>query len=184
VHAASRACGHTLPIVLLSANPDTTLSDADRSLFGAILVKTSGLSALDAALGRLLPATARHTAAPSPMRLEKYDFTALDSLAAQGVDVDGLLRDWQRSMEDDLADLAQRRASGDDPGTRRALHKIAGALGIVGNRGLMTALQHANAGAERVGDALLDGLVERIRAQMNDLAGRGSRRLSDTEDRR
>ena len=183
VHAASGDSARALPIVLLSANSDTKLSDADRSLFGAILVKTSGLNALDGALARLLPASARHAAA-SPMRLEKHDFTALDSLAAQGVDVDGLLRDWQRSMEDDLADLAQHRASGDEQGTRRALHKLAGALGIVGNRGLMTALQRASAGPEHADEALLDGLVERTRMQMSDLAGSRSRTLSDAEDAR
>ncbi|MBN3752476.1 response regulator [Paraburkholderia sp. Tr-20389] len=180
VRASSGDSGHDVPIILLSANPDTKLSDRDRTLFGAILVKTSGLNALDAALVRLLPAGSRHRAAPAAIHLETYDFTALDSLAAQGVDIDGLLRDWQQSMENDLDHLAERRASGDAPGTRRALHKLAGAVGIVGNQGLMHALQRMSSAPERDDDALLDGLVERIRAQMNDLASRGSRWQSGT----
>ncbi|MEM5343436.1 ATP-binding response regulator [Paraburkholderia azotifigens] len=172
VHASSGVSGPTMPIVLLTANPDTQLSARDRALFGAILVKTFGLNALEAALERL------HLAAPATVPLEKYDFTALDSLAAQGVDIDGLLRDWQQSMNDDLLHLDRHRASGDKQGTRRALHKLAGAVGIVGNHGLMNALQHASAAQEPIDDALLDGLVARIRAQMNDLGGRGSRRQS------
>jgi CheY-like chemotaxis protein len=171
VRAAADGSSHAVPVILLSANHDTKMSERDRALFGVILVKTSGLNALDDALKRLLP---------SPTRLEKYDFTALDSLAEQGVDIDALLRDWQQSMSDDLADLARRRASHDEPGMRRALHKLAGAVGIVGNHGLMNALQRASAARGPIDHALLDGLVTRISAQMNDLDGRGSQRQSGT----
>ncbi|SDJ37946.1 Hpt domain-containing protein [Paraburkholderia steynii] len=172
VRATSGGSGPGLPIILMSANADAKLADTERALFGATLVKTAGLSALDAALRRLLPATSRHRAA----RLERYDFTELDSLAAEGVDVGGLLRDWQQSMENDLVDLEERRASGDEPGVRRVLHKLAGALGVVGNRGLVSALQRASSAREPVDNVLIDGLVARMRAQMTELDGHSSRR--------
>ncbi|ACC73449.1 response regulator [Paraburkholderia phymatum] len=172
VRASFGGSGHEVPVILLSATPDTKLSDSERTLFGAVLVKTSGLQALDAALARLIPDAARHSAAPTATRLEKYDFTALDSLAAQGVHVDGLLQDWQQTMEADLDHLAQQRASGDVQGSRRALHRLAGAVGIVGNHGLMHALQRTSTAPEGLDDTLLDGLVERIRTQMNDLVRR------------
>lgn len=172
VRATSGASGPAVPIILLSANADAKLTDTERAMFGATLVKTAGLGALDAALRRLLPATSRHRAA----RLERYDFTALDSLAEQGVDVGGLLRDWQQSMENDLVDLEARRASGDEPGVRRVLHKLAGAVGVVGNRGLLSALQRASDEREPVDNVVIDGLVARMRAQMTELDDHGSRR--------
>jgi CheY-like chemotaxis protein len=172
VKAAFGASGRALPMILLSANPDAKLTGDDRAMFGAVLIKTSGMSALKAALERLLPASATAGAA----RLESHDFTTLDSLAEQGVDVDSLLCDWQRSMQSDLADLQQRRDAGDDDGTRRALHKLAGAVGIVGNRGLMNALQRASAAHDGVDTALLDGLVARMHAQMSELDRFGERR--------
>jgi CheY-like chemotaxis protein len=181
VRAATGASGRAVPIILLSANPDTQPSARDHALFDAILVKASGMNALGAALAQLLPTLAQHVAAaPAATCLEQYDFTALDSLAAQGVDIDALLRDWQQSMRDDLDHLDHCRTSGDEQGTRRALHKLAGAVGIVGNRGLMNALQRASAAREPVDAALLDGLVERIGAQMNHLGSHGSHRQSGT----
>ncbi|AUT72753.1 response regulator [Paraburkholderia hospita] len=174
VRATSGGSGSAVPIILLSANADAKLTRTERALFGATLVKTAGLSALDAALRRLLPATSRHRAA----RLERYDYTALDSLAEQGVDVGGLLRDWQQSMENDLVHLEERRASGDEPGVRRVLHKLAGAVGVVGNRGLVSALQRASDAQEPVDSVLIDGLVERMKAQMTELDGHGAQRRS------
>ncbi|GJH06261.1 hybrid sensor histidine kinase/response regulator [Paraburkholderia terrae] len=175
VHATFSGPGPAVPMILLSANADPKLADEERALFGASLVKTAGLSALDAALRRLLPAPSPHHGAHGA-RLERYDFTTLDSLAAQGVDVGGLLRDWRESMESDLADLESRRAASDEPGIRRVMHKLAGAVGIVGASGLMNALQRASAAQEPVRNALIDGLIARIRAQMRELDSHGPRK--------
>jgi CheY-like chemotaxis protein len=165
-----------LPIVLMSANADAPLASAERALFGAILVKTSRLSTLGAALERLLPARTRPRPAHVAPRLESHDFTALDSLAAQGIDVDALLREWHAAMESDLAQFAACRASHDEAAIRRALHRLAGAVGIVGDRGLMDALEHASGARRLAGDVLLDGLVTRIRTLMQRLDNRVSRR--------
>ncbi|WP_343657237.1 response regulator [Paraburkholderia caribensis] len=171
VRATCGGSEYAVPMILLSANADAKMTDMERALFGATLVKTAGLSALDSALRRLLPARSEHRAA----RLERYDFTVLDSLAAQGVDVGGLLRDWQQSMESDLTHLVERRAAGDEQGVRGMLHKLAGALGVVGNRGLMSALQRASDAREPVDSVLFDGLVARMRTQMAELDHHGSR---------
>lgn len=170
VNAMSSASRERLPIILLSANPDTTLtSGSDRALFGAVLVKTASLNTLDGCLRRLLPKHAHVRPAPPAQRLEAYDYTSLDALAEQGVNVGGLLREWHKSMDDDLARLEQCRASGDAQGVRSALHKLAGAIGIVGGRGLMNALQQASAAEPPVDDGLLHGLVDRMKALMIEL---------------
>ncbi|MEX3933578.1 response regulator [Paraburkholderia phymatum] len=170
VRAMFSICSAPLPIILLSANPDMKATNgSDRAMFGAILVKTASLSTIDACLKRLLPGSGQDRAATPARRLEAYDFTALDSLAEQGVDVDSLLRDWRKSMDDDLARLEQCRASGEAQGIRSALHKLAGAVGIVGSRGMMNALQRASAAQQPVDGGLLDGLVAQMRALMIEL---------------
>ncbi|SIT43229.1 Response regulator receiver protein [Paraburkholderia piptadeniae] len=170
VRAMFSICREPLPIILLSANPDMKATNgSDRAMFAAILVKTASLSTIDACLKRLLPGSAQDRAAPPARRLEAYDFTALDSLAEQGVDVDSLLRDWRKSMDDDLARLERCRASGEAQGIRSALHKLAGAVGIVGSRSMMNALQRASAAKQPVDGGLLDGLVAQMRALMIEL---------------
>ncbi|MEM5434205.1 ATP-binding response regulator [Paraburkholderia diazotrophica] len=170
VRAMFSTCREPLPIILLSANPDTKATNgSERAMFGAILVKTASLGTIDACLKRLLPASAQDRAAPPGRRLEAYDFTALDSLAEQGVDVDGLLRDWRKSMDDDLARLERCRASGDAQGISSVLHKLAGAVGIVGGRGMMNALQRASAAQQPVDGGLLDGLVDQMKSLMTEL---------------
>jgi len=158
-----------LPMVLTSANPDPVIMHAeDRALFGAVLTKTSGLKALDSTLKRLLPE--REQANQHPDRLEHFDFTSLDALAEEGVDIDSLLHDWHQSMEKDLAHLGHCRAAQDASGISATLHKLAGAFGIVGSRGLMEALQRASVAHPPVDQALLDGLIDRMRTQIVDLA--------------
>jgi hypothetical protein len=48
----------------------------------------------------------------------------------------------------------------------------------IGNRGLMSALQRASDAQEPVDSVLIDGLVERMKAQMTELDGHGARRRS------
>jgi hypothetical protein len=48
----------------------------------------------------------------------------------------------------------------------------------IGNRGLVSALQRASDAQEPVDSVLIDGLVERMKAQMTELDGHGAQRRS------
>ncbi|MFM0667665.1 histidine kinase [Paraburkholderia sediminicola] len=85
---------------------------------------------------------ARDTSA-SPS-FEPFESRYLDALSEEGVDLHAFLNNWRQSVNDDLARLnALLREDGFEH-FHGVLHRLSGAMGLVGARSLMEALRRAS----------------------------------------
>lgn len=101
--------------------------------------------------------------------LEPFERSYLNALSEEGIDLHAFLHGWRRSMDDDLARLYTGHDQRDIDGLRALLHRLSGAVGLVGARSLMEALQGANA-SQLVHDAgSIDVLVRRAKTLMMQL---------------
>ncbi|HEY3599677.1 MAG TPA: response regulator, partial [Paraburkholderia sp.] len=171
VRMAYRAATNRIPVVLMTAQAEACSVDAiqDRP-FDAMLLKPASIDALETCLRPLLAEPFFAAAARAGTEsAEPLDCAHLDALSEQGVDVRGLLRDWRCSMNDDLARLQDCRDRRDIDGMRASLHRLGGAVGLVGAGALMDALQRASTAQPEADTPLLDRLVVRARALMAQL---------------
>jgi CheY-like chemotaxis protein len=169
-------------------------ADVPVGLFAAVLPKPTSLDALAACLRSLFseplssaahaepahaePAHAEpshaepphaeppHAGPPcaAPPHEEPLDPQHLDALAGQGVDVREVLNGWQQAMQDDLARLHACRERREREAQRALLHRLSGAVGLVGATGLMDALRQASVTQPEPSAVLFDSLVARMRA--------------------
>ncbi|HVE08154.1 MAG TPA: response regulator [Paraburkholderia sp.] len=155
------------PIVLMSGQSGIGEPGAiPRELFAALLPKPASLDALRACIDALFAARVIDDGAAQDeaAHAESMDRSHLDALSARGIDIEDMLRGWQRTMHEDLALLRERSQSGDAAGVRATLHRLSGAVGLIGARELMAALRNASA-MQPVADArLVDDLTARMRA--------------------
>jgi len=113
-----------------------------------------------------LPATcnAVHADAASTVAShEPFERRYLTALSEEGVDLPSFLDGWRRAMNDDLARLATLRRPEDDEHLPALLHRLSGAVGLVGARGLMEALRRASASPQERNAGAIDALAERTR---------------------
>ncbi|CAB3772044.1 response regulator [Paraburkholderia solisilvae] len=175
VRAMNRGLSSTMPVVLITGETDAgKRADVPPGLFAAVLPKPTSLDALAACLRALfsgpLPGAAPAEPPPvepppvEPPHEEPLDRQHLDALAGQGVDVREVLNGWQQAMQDDLACLRTCRERGEREEQRALLHRLSGAVGLVGAAGLMDALREASVTQPEPPAALLDSLVARMRA--------------------
>jgi hypothetical protein len=98
--------------------------------------------------------------------IEPFDQSYLDALSNEGIDLDTFERGWRQSMNDDLERLCSLRARRDVGGLRGSLHRLSGAVGLVGASGLMETLRYASVTEPEPAAAVLDTLVRRIELLM------------------
>jgi signal transduction histidine kinase len=100
---------------------------------------------------------------------ESFDRNYLDALSNEGVDLRAFIHGWRRSVHDDLQQIRGLRTRHDMDGMRSSLHRLSGAVGLVGAHSLMEALRHASATQRESAGHLLDELEKRIAALMMQL---------------
>ena len=96
--------------------------------------------------------------------IDSFDQSYLDALSNEGIDLDTFVRAWRRSLSDDLERMCSLRARRDVNGLRGSLHRLSGAVGLVGASSLMETLRHASVAEPEA--VVLDTLVRRIEALM------------------
>jgi hypothetical protein len=92
---------------------------------------------------------------------EPFDHRFLDSLSEEGLDLAVFLDGWRRAMDDDLAHLSLLSRQSDPDYLRSVLHRLSGAVGLVGAHSLMEALRRASASPLEQNEVSIASLIER-----------------------
>jgi signal transduction histidine kinase len=106
---------------------------------------------------------------PSAALAETFDPWYLVALSDEGIDLRAFARGWRKSMIDDLEQMRGVLDRGDIGGLRASLHRLSGAVGLVGARGLMEALRRASVVQPEPEAGAIDALAYRIEGLMKDL---------------
>ncbi|MGF6572240.1 signal transduction histidine kinase [Paraburkholderia sp. GAS333] len=94
---------------------------------------------------------------------EPFDHRFLDSLSEEGVNLSIFLDGWRRAMADDVARLGVLWRQGEPDHLRSVLHRLSGAVGLVGARSLMEALRRASVSPLEQSTISIESLIERAR---------------------
>lgn len=112
------------------------------------------------------PGSSAHGVTPAKkldcLPMESFDQSYINALASEGIDLDRFLHDWRQSLSDDLLQLAASRARGDFTNVRGFLHRLSGAVSIVGASSLAEALRRASIVDPEPESAVLDTLAARV----------------------
>ncbi|MFL9866756.1 HAMP domain-containing sensor histidine kinase [Paraburkholderia fungorum] len=100
---------------------------------------------------------------------EPFERRYLDALSEEGIDIPMFLGGWRHSMDDDLKRLSEVSHDGDYDGQSALLHRLSGAVGLVGAHSLMEALQFASGTSQEREAGAIDTLAERARTLMAQL---------------
>ncbi|MDR6423597.1 Hpt domain-containing protein [Paraburkholderia phenoliruptrix] len=100
---------------------------------------------------------------------EPFDRRYLHALVEEGLNLGAFLDGWCQAMCDDLNRLRELQREGDFAPVPRLLHRLSGALGLVGAHSLMEALRQAQAAASGQDGASIDLLAERIQTLIGQL---------------
>lgn len=100
---------------------------------------------------------------------ESFDQSYLAALSNEGIDLDTFVRAWRQSLNDDLERMRGLRTRHDFDGVRSTLHRLSGAVGLVGACGLMETLRQASVIGPEPEAVVLDALAGRIEALMMQL---------------
>jgi hypothetical protein len=106
---------------------------------------------------------AQHLDKPLSPCFEPFERCYLDALAEEGIDLNTFLHDWCRAMRDDLDRLADLRRESDFAGPPGLLHRLSGAVGLVGAQSLMEALRQASISLSEHDASSIDALAARTR---------------------
>jgi hypothetical protein len=99
-----------------------------------------------------------------PTEPEPFERSYLDALSGEGIDLPAFLTGWRRAMDDDLYALASALHCQRDPiHVCGLLHRLSGAVGLVGARGLMEALRRASVSPLDHDTGLIEALIHRAR---------------------
>ncbi|CAD6561841.1 hypothetical protein LMG28727_07567 [Paraburkholderia kirstenboschensis] len=98
---------------------------------------------------------------------EPFELRYLDALAQEGIDLDAFLNGWCRAMRDDLDRLQHLRCELESAQFSAQLpallHRVSGAVGLVGAQHLMQALRHASTSPSERNAVAIDALIARSR---------------------
>jgi signal transduction histidine kinase len=108
-----------------------------------------------------LAAQSQEAAASTPS--EPFERRYLDALSEEGIDLHTFLGGWRHSMDDDLKRLSGLSHERDSEGLSSVLHRLSGAVGLVGARSLMEALQRASTTPLEHEAGAIDALMERAK---------------------
>jgi signal transduction histidine kinase len=99
---------------------------------------------------------------------EPFERRYLDALSEEGINLHTFLSAWRRSMTDDLARLNGLHHQRDIDELHTLLHRLSGAVGLVGARSLTEALRRAST-APDLETSAIDSLIERGRTLVTQL---------------
>ncbi|MFM0730198.1 sensor histidine kinase [Paraburkholderia sediminicola] len=94
---------------------------------------------------------------------EPFEQRYLDALSEEGINIHTFLSGWRHSMDDDLKRLSELNRNRNHDGQRALLHRLSGAVGLVGAHSLMEALRRASTASQEHEDGAIDTLAERAR---------------------
>lgn len=114
------------------------------------------------------PEPATETARASAS-FEPFESRYLDALSEEGVDLRAFLSDWRQAMNDDLERLSALLRDGDSADFHSVLHRLSGAVGLVGARSLMEALRHASTSSLEHDTCSIEALTARARTLVTQL---------------
>ncbi|MFL9982229.1 sensor histidine kinase [Paraburkholderia sediminicola] len=100
---------------------------------------------------------------------EPFELRYLDALSEEGINLHTFLSAWRHSMDDDLERLSSLNRQGDIAGQRTLLHRLSGAVGLVGARSLMEALRRASVAPLEHDVAFIHELMARARTLVTQL---------------
>lgn len=110
--------------------------------------------------------TARRPASPLS---EPFELSYLDALSNEGIDLHTFVRGWRQAMGEDLERMRDLRERRDIGGIRESLHRLSGAVGLVGAHSLMEALRSASVVQPELEAGVIEALAERIESLMMQL---------------
>lgn len=99
--------------------------------------------------------------------VEPFDAHYLHALAEEGIDLPTFLRGWRASMKDDVQRVRTMLKQTDADGVHAALHRLSGAVGLVGAHSLMAALRSAYVAGALAEPSAIEQLALRAEALMN-----------------
>ncbi|MFM0605991.1 hypothetical protein PQR05_15805 [Paraburkholderia sediminicola] len=117
----------------------------------------------------LLPGIAAQQETSASAQSEPFERRYLDALSDEGIDLHTFLGGWRRSMDDDLERMSGLTHLGDIAGLRSLLHRLSGAVGLVGAQSLMEALRRASLAEPEPETGVVQALAKRAHALMNQL---------------
>ncbi|MFM0236156.1 sensor histidine kinase [Paraburkholderia sediminicola] len=100
---------------------------------------------------------------------EPFERRYLRALSEEGINLHTFLSGWRRSMDDDLERLSGLNHLGDTAGLRSLLHRLSGAVGLVGAHSLMEALRRASLAQPEPGTGVIEALAKRAHTLMMQL---------------
>lgn len=100
---------------------------------------------------------------------EPFDSRYLDALSEEGVDLQAFLNNWRIAMNEDLQRLSDLLREGHLDHLHGVLHRLSGAVGLVGARSLMDALRGASLLPDEQNAALAVALMARARVLVSQL---------------
>ncbi|MFM0632039.1 hypothetical protein [Paraburkholderia xenovorans] len=100
---------------------------------------------------------------------EPFESRYLDALSEEGVDLHTFLNNWRQAMNDDLQRLNALHCVGDFDHFHSVLHRLSGAVGLVGARSLMEALRRASTSPLEHNTGSIDALAARARTLVTQL---------------
>ncbi|MCX4170906.1 MULTISPECIES: sensor histidine kinase [Paraburkholderia] len=106
---------------------------------------------------------------PAGAPVESFDPNYLDALSNEGIDLHTFIQGWRRSMIDDLERMHSMRNGRDVALLRAALHRLSGAVGLVGASSLMNALRQASVAQPEPEADAIDVLAKRAGTLMMQL---------------
>jgi HPt (histidine-containing phosphotransfer) domain-containing protein len=115
------------------------------------------------------PNTTRPRDVSASASFEPFESRYLDALSEEGVDLHAFLNNWRQAMNDDLERLNALHREGDFDHFHSVLHRLSGAVGLVGARSLMEALRRASTSPLEHNTASIDALTARARTLVTQL---------------
>jgi hypothetical protein len=103
---------------------------------------------------------------PAHVSPEPFERRYLDALAQEGIDLNTFLHGWRRAMDDDLELMLSLNDRRDVGGLRASLHRLSGAVGLVGARSLMEALRRVSVAQPEPEMSAIEALAKRARTLM------------------
>ncbi|RAS21929.1 hypothetical protein BX591_12681 [Paraburkholderia bryophila] len=94
---------------------------------------------------------------------EPFEARYLQALSEEGIDLQTFLAGWRHAMDEDLAHLSALRRDGELDRLRGVLHRLSGAVGLVGACSLMEALRHTSVAPPAHNVSSIDALTMRMR---------------------
>lgn len=110
------------------------------------------------------PHAARPKDASTSASFEPFELRYLHALSDEGVDLHTFLGNWRQAMDEDIERLTAFHRQSDLDSLRAVLHRLSGAVGLVGAQSLMKDLSRASTSPLERDASSIDMLVERARA--------------------